>query len=298
MKRVVSISLGSSTRDSESELTLGETRVQVQRIGADGDLGKFRALLREWDGKADAIGLGGIDLWLSNGIRRYVVREAARLAAVVHDTPVVDGSGLKAHWEPWVIAYFENFTGLSLREQPVFFVSAVDRFPMAKALEDAGARVVVGDLICAFHLPIALPSTRWIPPLGAALLPLVARLPFKWLYPTGPQQTAYGGRRSKHAERAAIIAGDFHFIRELLPADCSSKVIITNTVTAHDVEEYRRRGVELLVTTTPVLDGRSFGANVIEAACVASGGQPLEPEALTQMLRAAHLRPRVERLQG
>ena len=39
-----------------------------------------------------------------------------------------------------------------------------------------------------------------------------------------------------------------------------------------DVEILRQRGVELLVTTTPRLDGRTFGTNVIEATLVAVAG--------------------------
>ncbi len=294
MKRVVSVSLGSSARDSENELTLGGEPVSVCRIGADGNLNRYRDLLREWDGKADAIGLGGMDLWLSNGKRRYTLREPARLAAEVKQTPVVDGSGLKAHWEPWVIAYFKPLTGLSLHDQPAFMVSAVDRFPMARALEDAGARLIIGDLICAINVPIGLTSTRMLTIVATLLLPIIVRLPFQWLYPTGEKQKGYGAHRSKHAERAAIIAGDFHFIRDFLPADCSNKVIITNTVTAADIDECRRRGALLLVTTTPALGGRSFGANVIEAACVARAGRPLAPEELTAMLRDAGVMPRIE----
>jgi hypothetical protein len=59
------------------------------------------------------------------------------------------------------------------------------------------------------------------------------------------------------------------------------KWIITNTTTADDVEDMRSRGVELMVTSTPRLDGRSFGTNVMEATMVALKGAsgPLsEPE--------------------
>jgi len=43
------------------------------------------------------------------------------------------------------------------------------------------------------------------------------------------------------------------------------KTIITNTTTQGDVAMLQERGLKWLVTTTPRLEGRSFGTNVIEA---------------------------------
>lgn len=50
-----------------------------------------------------------------------------------------------------------------------------------------------------------------------------------------------------------------------MPKSLEGKIIITNTVTADDVNFLRNLGVDTLVTTTPNWDGRSFGTNVIEA---------------------------------
>ena len=62
MKRVVSVSIGSATRNSSSEIEVLGERIQIERIGTDGDLEKAAALIRELDGKVDAIGIGGMDL--------------------------------------------------------------------------------------------------------------------------------------------------------------------------------------------------------------------------------------------
>ena len=84
MKRVVSVSLGSSTRDKRVETEiLGEPFV-IERIGTDGDMARFKALVGELDGHVDAIGMGGIDLYLRAGRRRYQIRDAARLVAGVY----------------------------------------------------------------------------------------------------------------------------------------------------------------------------------------------------------------------
>jgi hypothetical protein len=58
------------------------------------------------------------------------------------------------------------------------------------------------------------------------------------------------------------------------------KTIITNTVTPADRQRLQEAGVKTLVTTTPCLQGRSFGTNVLEAAIVAASGkgEALRPE--------------------
>jgi len=59
-----------------------------------------------------------------------------------------------------------------------------------------------------------------------------------------------------------------------MPDDLSGKIIVTNTTTARNVEELQRRGLHMLVTTTPRLEGRSFGTNVMEATMLALMDKP------------------------
>ena len=84
-----------------------------------------------------------------------------------------------------------------------------------------------------------------------------------------------------------------------MPTDMSGKWIITNTTTAEDVELARSRGVELFVTSTPRLNGRSFGTNVIEATMVALDGAPgeLSPERYRELLDSVGFKPDVQWLQ-
>jgi hypothetical protein len=56
MKRAVSVSLGSSTRDKRVVVTLGGEQIVVERIGADGDVARARQMFTELDGQVDALG--------------------------------------------------------------------------------------------------------------------------------------------------------------------------------------------------------------------------------------------------
>jgi hypothetical protein len=76
------------------------------------------------------------------------------------------------------------------------------------------------------------------------------------------------------------------------------KVIATNTTTASDVELFRRLGIKYLITSTPVLDGRSFGTNMMEAALIAvSGkGRKLSSQEYSQLLDQLGFEPQLQEL--
>lgn len=298
-KHVVSISLGSSTRDKRVETELLGHHVLIERVGTDGDYGRFCRKLREIDGKVDAIGLGGINLFLAAGPHRYYVRDAVRAIAGLR-TPVVDGSGLKMGWERYVIMdVLPREMGRPLRGRRVLLTASVDRYSMAQAFVDAGADMLFGDLMFGLGIPIGLRGLTTVNVLAAILLPVFTRLPFTWLYPTGERQERVRPKFHRAYRWAEVVAGDYHYIRRHMPDDLSGKTILTNTITPKDVEDLRVRRVALLVTVTPETDGRSFGTNVWEAVLVAlSGRRPEEmtPDECLEWMRRAGFAPRVERL--
>ena len=149
MKRVVSVSLGSSTRDHRTRVNLLGEEFDIARAGTDGKLDVALAKVRELDGSVDAIGLGGIDVYLYAGQHRYALRDGLRLLEAAKVTPVVDGSGLKNTLEREAVRFLQRELGIDLRRKKVLMVSALDRFGMAQALVDAGADVLFGDFIFA-----------------------------------------------------------------------------------------------------------------------------------------------------
>lgn len=298
MLRVVGISIGSSHRDHRVELELLGKRVSIERRGTDGDLAKARTLIAELDGDVDCIGLGGLDLYIFAGGRRYTFRDAKRLADAARVTPVVDGSGLKNSLERWVVRYLRDKEGLRFKDQRVLMVAGVDRFGMAEELAESGCNMVFGDLIFGLGVPAPLHSLKSLARVARVVAPVVTQLPFKLLYPTGDKQTKNSSRHTKYFEVADIIAGDFHFIRRYMPASLAGKGVVTNTVTPEDVRLLAAAGTDFLVTTTPNLEGRSFGTNVVEAALVALSGR--RPEDLTAddylaLIEQVGFRPRIER---
>jgi len=273
MKRAVSISLGSSKRNSSVELTLLGQQVCIERIGVDGDMERAAQLYSELDGQVDAFGVGGTDLGLTVGDKYYALHSVAPLVRGVRHTPVVDGSGLKNTLERQVAPYMDAHIAHALHPRRVLITSGADRWGMAMSFLSAGYEGVFGDLMFGLGLPLPLRSAASIKRVAALILPVVSRLPFEWLYPTGEKQEKNTPKFGQWYDWATVIAGDCHFIKRFMPARLDGKVICTNTTTPADVAAFRAAGVRYLVTTTPRLEGRSFGTNVMEAMLVAVSGQ-------------------------
>lgn len=299
MKRVLSISLGSSTRDSSKEVELLGERFLLERRGTDGSLRRFAELMAENDGRADCLTVGGANLGLTCGGRFYPFRDIAAATRGVTRTPVVDGSGLKDTLERRTVYWLAEQGLVDYATDRVLLTCGIDRFGMAETLDEIGAQVVFGDLMFNLGIPVPIRSLRGLQRLGRAFLPLIVRLPFRWLYPTGREEDVIVPRYERWYHWADVIAGDFLFIRRHMPADLTGRLIVTNTTTETDVKELQARGVRALVTTTPVFGGRSFGTNVLEGVFVCLIGKPLDaitPEDYLEVADALGWEPSVREL--
>jgi hypothetical protein len=302
IKEVAGISIGSSKRDHVVEVDLLGERFRIGREGTDGDMDRAVARFRELDGKVDAFGLGGIDLFLTAAGRDYHFRDAKRFRSAATTTPILDGTGLKGAVEADVVRFMREDLGLELTGKRVLVTSAVDRWGMTDAFYQAGCEMTCGDLLYALGLNIMLHDRRALVRTIRAVAPVAVQLPYSWLYEAEADHETKVGSTSRHAalyRDADIVAGDYKYVRKWMPEDMSGKWVVSNTTTAEDVEFLRRRGVELLITSTPRLEGRSFGTNVIEATMVALKGATgrLPAEEYTDLLRQVGFAPDARWLQ-
>ncbi len=268
MRHILSVSLGSSKRDKMATTTILGEEFELERRGTDGDLGEFRRVMLENDGKVDALCVGGANLGLHWNGRYYPFRDIQRIVRRLKHTPVVDGSGVKNSLEPETVRLLQEQGVVDFTTARVFLVCATDRFGMAGALEKRCPQLVLGDLMFNVGLGIPLRTPRPINIIAPLVLPILRRTPFKWLYPTGEKQDTIKPKYERYYQWADVIAGDFLLIRKHLPERLDGKIIITNTTTNADVALLRERGVRLLVSTSPVVEGRTFGTNVLEGIFV------------------------------
>jgi hypothetical protein len=300
MKRAVSISIGSSKRNKAVEVTLLGEKVSIERIGTDGDMEAAALKYKELDGTVDAFGVGGADLGALIDGNFYPFHSVQPMVRFVQKTPLVDGGGLKNTLENKAPAFLDKTIGeyIKQRGRKVFVTLGVDRWGLSKSFVEAGYEVVFGDLMFALGIPIPIRSMNGLRFLAKLMIPIVTRFPFEWLYPTGEKQDERIPKYENYYDWATVIAGDCHYVKRHMPDKMQGKVVVTNTTTPEDVELFTKCGVKYLVTTTPVLDGRSFGTNMMEAALVAvSGkGRPLTWAEYSDLLDKLGFEPQLQEL--
>jgi hypothetical protein len=300
MKKVVSVSLGSSKRDHKVIANMAGEEFEISRTGTDGDFDRALSMIGELDGKVDAIGLGGIDVYLYAGQTRYVVQDGLKLMQAAKKTPVVDGSGLKNTLEREVVYFLHQSTGLLPKGCKVLMVSAVDRFGMAEALTEIGCDVSFGDLIFSAGIPYMIKSVTELAETARKILPEMVKMPFHMLYPTGKKQDTQDVDKVRkfghYYHEAEVIAGDYHLVRRYMPEGLQGQLVITNTTTREDVLFLKQQGVGRLVTTTPEMNGRSFGTNVMEAVMLVLLGKAWDdimPQEYLSLIDRLDMRPKV-----
>ncbi len=300
MKKVVSVSLGSSKRDHKVITNMAGQEFEISRLGTDGDYGRALSMIEELDGNVDAIGLGGIDVYLYAGDTRYAINDGLKLMDAAKKTPVVDGSGLKNTLERETVYYLRKNTGLLPSGCKVLMVSAVDRFGMADALTELGCDVTFGDLIFTTGIPYPIKSVAELADIARRILPEMVKMPFHMLYPTGAKQDSQDeGKVQKfghYYHESQVIAGDYHLVKRYMPGGLNGQLVITNTTTREDLLFLKDRGAGVLVTTTPELEGRSFGTNVMEAVMLVLLGKAwndIKPEDYLSLIDRLNMKPRV-----
>jgi hypothetical protein len=295
MKRAVSVSLGSSTRDKRVAVTLGDEQILVERIGTDGDVEKAQRLFTELDGQVDALGVGGVDLYLRLDDREYPLHAALKLVKNVHQTPVVDGRGLKHTLERRVFELAaESLSGVP-HFRCGFVPMAIDRPGLAQAALNVSDTVIFGDLMFGLDIPIPLRGLKQYRAVARVMLPFVSHFPMSMLfYGSGGYEPEPKWHRWWN--QADLIAGDFLFMRKHMPADLTGKTVVTNTTTPENIELLKERGVRVLITTTPRYEGRSFGTNATEAmlTAYAGKGRPLTHAELDDLIDQIDLHPTVQ----
>ncbi|MBI5295356.1 MAG: quinate 5-dehydrogenase [Chloroflexi bacterium] len=296
MKRAVSISLGSSKRNKSVTIKLKGEEILVERVGLDGDVAKACHMYLDLDGKVDAFGVGGVDLYLRLDEREYPLRAALKMVAGVTKTPLCDGRGLKHTLERRVFELARPQLG-EVHFKQAFVPVAADRIGLAQAVAEVSERVVFGDLMVALGLPLPIYGIPAFKRVARVMLPIVSYFPMGMLF-YGSDGAEHKPKYAKYFEGSDLLAGDYLFMRKYMPARLDGKTILTNTTTEENIDLFRSRGVKTVITSTPRYEGRSFGTNMMEAALTAYAGKGrrLSDAELNGLIDEVGLRPEVMRL--
>lgn len=279
MKRILVIHLNDA--DSVQRIHFVGADLELIQRGCHGDAGRAGALLKEFDGKVDAIALDGLPAELTLGPASRPHKVGAKLPSIARETPVVDGSGIRAGLERWAVILADRAEPGIFAEKRILMTPGLNHGGLAQALERHGSSIRYADPFVYFDLP-GLPGVGGRSTLEQASSATLARLddaPFRRLRPAAgePRKT----RTSDPFLWADVIAGDIGAIRRYAPANLPRKTVVAEYADEADAADLRKRGVSILVTLMPTLSPEStlgrWSAAVVEASLVALRRDPHQP---------------------
>lgn len=302
MKKVLVIHLNDTVAEEQVEF-LGRQIDLIYR-GCKGDAARAAALIKEFDGKVDAIALDGLPFELQLGAAHRPHAVGARLRTIAKETAVVDGVGIRAGIERWAVILADRAEPGIFEEKRILMTPGLNHNGLAQALERRGSTIRYADPFIYFGVPDAF-GVGGRTTLERFAAPVLARLdnaPFRRLKPQAGQ--AHRSRTASPFKWADVIAGDIGAIRRYAPQTLKHKTVVVESAIEADLDDLRARGVSIVATLMPSLDpsdnlGR-WSAAVIEAVLVSlrtDANAPLTEDTYLDLMADIHWTPAVRYLQ-
>lgn len=270
MKTVIGISLGAKSQDFDFHTRFLGQELHVQRRGTDGSTAQAAKLLRQWDKKADAIGLGLVKD--GAGPRRRSAVDGAKLRALAQRVPVSTGGRLADVFLEWAVRHAQSTLGHYFDNARVLFLSGLAYQKLAASMAEYTSNLQFADPLLQLGVPKLLGS---IDALG--LYASGAHYVSEWAPPRllpGPLL----GRWSQHVLRramakATVLVAPVHELDAFGLEELAGKTIVTATVNEERLARFRDKGVHLVVDGAPLVEGHVVDPSLLDAMILAATGK-------------------------
>lgn len=305
MKRIVSISLGSSENDYKLSTQFLGVDFHIQRFGTDGNVEQAAELMKEWDKKAHVIGLGDVKFPYAIGSNRLVRKDTETLLDIgkkLH-TPVTMGAAFRRVAYEWSLRHI-NYTlgkGNYFSNARVLFMSGMFSYRLSKVMAEYTPNLVFADPLIEKGIPNLLKSIKDLEKYAAGIHLVAQWLPLKAVTNRIPALRGidnYLFRRAvKEAQVIVVPYQGFHqYIENFFVNELGGKIVVTATAYDDRVQLLKDRGVEIIIDTTPKILKQVVAVNVLEAMIMAALDRPLDEitdDDLLEIVSEQHLDPRV-----
>ncbi len=269
MKKVVTVTLGSSKQDFEFKTEFLGQSFSVRRLGADMDTGKAWELMRRQQATADAIGLGEISDHYQVGLRTIVNKDTQHLTNVVTRVPVTTGATLRRLLQVRAVRYVQKELGNYFNNNLVLFLSGMRNYDMAVALSDYTKNLSFADALFQTGAPTMLTSLEQLELYAKGSELMLSSATGRAL--EASLSSFKNNRVASVVEKSHVIVGTFAEIKAVgSPANLEGKTLITSAVDDERMAYFTKCKVNLVVDVSPKLFDKVVGINTIEAMILAA----------------------------
>jgi predicted amino acid dehydrogenase len=295
MKKVVSVTMGSSKKDFSFETDFLGQRFKVQRLGADKDSKKAWELLRRQQANADAIGLGEVADHCHVGTTTIVNRETQKLLKVVTRVPVTTGAKLRRLLQVRAVRHVQKELGSYFNNNLVLFLSGMRNYEIAVALSDYTQNLSFADPVFQAGSPVLLGSLAQLELYAKGNEMVSGQKPWRMLEKS--LASLKNMRVANAVGKAHVIVGNYDEIRAVGSlANLHGKTLITSAVDDEQLTFYKQCKVNLVIDVSPKLFDRVVGISTLEAMILAKlerSADELADEEFEEIIDELDLKPRL-----
>ena len=292
---VVNVSLSSSERDYDEQVTFLARPFRLVRVGSDGDADTARELVRAWATQADVIALTGLREARAVGIFDGEPEVLEQVRAAAGEVPVVDGHILHDVLQEWAIRQVDN-------EMPGYFSNArtvvlggVNHDRTTRVLKEFTQNLEFADPLLRFDLPATFDANPLLGLAAKAAAWPISQLPAPIKTPiTSPGHKLSHALARQAARTCDVVVASFEELVGFGLEDLAGKTLISAGISAERLADLGSRGVDMVLDTVPQPFEVTVNAGVLEAmmVAVAPSEEGLTNDDLLEMIVSAGLEAR------
>jgi predicted amino acid dehydrogenase len=269
MKTVVGISLGAGGQDFEFSARFLGQAFDIRRLGTNGSAARAVKLLKEWEQRADAIGLGVVKDSYTVGSRRYVEKDSTRMKGAVTRIPVTTGGRLSDILQEWALRHVQIKLGDYFNNAKVLFFSGRTNYKLALAMSEYTQNIAFADAVLQLGVPKLLTSLD-----ALELYTSGAHYVLDWtpdaVMSSAPVREWTKFVLKKAMQDATVIVAPVHELDGFDVDVLAGKTIVTSTVNDGRIAQFRKKGVQLVVDGAPMMFGHVLGPSLLDAMILAA----------------------------
>ncbi len=295
MKNVVTVTIGSSSKDFEFKTSFLGQDFRVRRLGADQDSGKAWDLMRRHQASADAIGLGEVTDHCHVGLRTVINKETQRLLNVVTRVPVTTGATLRRLLQVRAVRHVQKELGHYFNNNLVLFLSGMRNYDMAVAMSDYTGNLSFADALFQTGTPAMLTSLEQLE---------VYAKGSEWMLSgksgavLESSLTQFKNKRvAGVVAKSHVIVGTFAEIKAVGNAsNLAGKTLITAAIDDERLAFFTACKVNLVIDVSPKLFEQVVSISTLEAMILAVLERPVEEvsdDDFNEILTELDIKPRL-----
>jgi predicted amino acid dehydrogenase len=295
MKHIVSVSLGDTHHNFDLQTEFMGQPMRVRRLGTNGSTSKAVALLRYWETRADALGVGVARDNYSVAGKRYVEPDSTALKTAVTRVPITTGARLQDILQEWAVRHVQTTLPHFFNNARVLFLSGKEQYRLALCLAEYTQNLQFADAVMQHGLPRMLHGVHalelftkgvdwvpdWVPGLAADTKPV--------------KQWANAVLLSALKESTVLVAMP-HEVDALMAHDLAGKVVVSCGVNDARAQAWGALGINTIVDAAPALQGHVLSPATLDAMLIAATGRhghDLHDDDYLGMLAQEGLQPRI-----